>query len=116
MAEAFANRYGSDVLVAESRGLAPAQGIPAETIATMATRDIDVSKHLPRKYDPIEGNLCDVVVNMSGFHLPGFQPKNLKIWDVEDPYLRSSVVYAKVRDDIETKVMRLILELRKAQK
>ncbi len=116
MAEAFANRYGSDVLVAGSRGLAPAQVVPSDTIATMASKGIDVSKHFSRKYDPIEGNLQDIVVNMSGYNLPGFQPPDLRVWKIDDPYLRSSVVYAKVRDEIENQVMRLILELRKAQK
>lgn len=71
MAEGLANHYGSDVLRASSAGLAPTPGVAPETVATMMDIDVDVSKHIPRRYEPFEASQADLVVNMAGFKLPG---------------------------------------------
>jgi arsenate reductase len=116
MAEAFANRYGGDVLKAFSSGLAPTQGVAQSTVRAMDEMDIDVSKHLPRLYNPVEAALCDIVVNMSGYPLPGPPPKVVIPWDVTDPIGTPMETYRTVRGDLEQKVMRLILDLRKRAK
>ncbi len=113
MAEAFANRYGSDVLKAASAGLAPTQQIPLATVAVMEELNVDVSTHLPRRYDPFEALECDLVINMSGFTLPGPQPKELKEWIVPDPMGGSIAAFRIVRDELEHRVMQLILDLRR---
>ena len=115
MAEGFANCYGADVLVAKSAGLAPIPGIPPRTVETMTEKNIDMSRHVPRLYDPLSVADYDIVVNMAGFRLPGPQPKELIEWQVNDPYGSPPPVYRIVRDDLEQRVMRLILELRKQQ-
>ena len=113
MAEGFANQYGSDVLTAASAGLAPLQKIPRETVAAMAEIDVDVSRHVPRRYDPFEAVDCDLVVNMAGYKLPGPPGKQVVEWQVKDPFLGSADAYRIVRGDLEQRVMRMILELRK---
>ncbi len=113
MAEGFANQYGSDVLSASSAGLAPLQKIPLETVAAMGEIDVDVSRHVPRRYDPFEAVECDLVINMAGYKLPGPPGKEVVQWQVKDPYRASAEAYRAVRDDLEQRVMRLILELRK---
>jgi hypothetical protein len=50
---------------------------------------------------------------MSGCDLPNGIRVPARVWTVEDPIGQSDVVYAKVRDQIETLVMNLILELRR---
>jgi arsenate reductase len=116
MAEGFANHYGSDVLRALSAGLAPTQKAPHETVAAMGEMNVDVSRHVPRRYDPFEAVDCDVVVNMAGFKLPGPAPKEVIEWNVRDPYGASIEAYRTVRDDLEQRVMRLILDLRRRAK
>ncbi len=116
MAEGFANHYGSDVLIASSAGLSPMPGIPRETVEIMAEVNIDVSKHLPSVYEPLAASYFDIVVNMSGFKLPGKQPREVIEWQVEDPYRRPVEVYERVRQDIENRVMQLILKLRRPKK
>ena len=113
MAEAFANHYGSDVLLAFSSGLAPTANIAPATVAAMKEKNIDVSGHVPELYDPLDALECDIIVNMSKFTLPG--PPSLKIieWDVADPYGGPPALYRKVRDELELLVMRLILDLRR---
>ena len=116
MAEGFANFYGGDVLRALSAGLSPVPAIVAPTVAIMKEKNIDVSGHVPHLYDPREAANCDLVVNMSGFRLPGYPPPEVVEWTVQDPYRESPAVYRAVRDDIETRVMQMILQLRRQQR
>jgi arsenate reductase len=113
MAEGFANHYGGDVLIASSAGLAPTQMIPPHTVRVMDEMNIDVSKHIPRRYEPFEGPGYDIVVNMAGFKLPGPPPKEVMEWQVSDPYRAKLDDYRATRDDLEQRVMRLILDLRR---
>jgi arsenate reductase len=116
MAEAFANCYGVDVLTALSAGLAPAQRVPPNTVRAMEEMNVDVSNHVPRLYHPSEAASYDLVVNMAGFNLPGPPPKELIEWEVNDPYGASMDTYRMTRDDLEQRVMRLILDLRRRTK
>lgn len=115
MAEGFANHYGSDVLVAKSAGVSPVQFIAPETVAIMREVNVDVSGHVPAWYEPHGVENFHLVVNMSGFKLPGKAPRELIEWKVEDPYRQTAEVYRRVRADLENKVMQLVLRLR-AQK
>ena len=114
MAEGFANCYGSDVLHAESCGLAPVPHVPSQTVIAMREKNIDISKHVSRRYDPVAGAMADIVVNMSDYPLPGVQPRRVIEWRIADPYGQPLAAFQKTREAIETKVMDLILELRRA--
>jgi arsenate reductase len=113
MAEAFANHYGGDVLTAFSAGLAPAPGIPPNTVRTMSEMDIDVSSHMPRLYNPFEAGDWDIVVNMSGYNLPGPPPREVVEWEVNDPFGSPMDTYRMARGELERLVMSLILNLRR---
>ena len=113
MAEGFANCYGSDVLRAESRGLAPVPRVPRESIAAMREKNIDISGHVSRRYDPAEAAKADIVVNMSDYRLPGTPPPRLIEWKIIDPYGQPIDTFRKTRDTLEQQVMSLILALRK---
>ena len=113
MAEGFANCYGSDVLRAESFGLAPVPNVPRTGILAMREKNIDISNHLSRRYDPIEAAKADVVVNMSDYSLPGRPPRRLIEWAIVDPYGQPIEAFRKTRDDLEQRVMSLILQLRR---
>lgn len=113
MAEAFANHYGSDVLLATSAGLAPVTKTPPDTVRAMDEMNVDVTGHVPRRYEPFDVTDYDLVVNMAGFKLPGPQPKALVEWQVVDPFGAGLDAYRITRNDLEQRVMRLILELRR---
>jgi arsenate reductase len=113
MAEGFARHYGSDVLTASSAGIAPLTSIVEETVEIMAEKGIDISAHVPSFYSPGKRREADIVVNMSGLPLPGARPQELLLWNVNDPYRQGREVYRATRDDIEHRVMRLILQLRR---
>jgi arsenate reductase (thioredoxin) len=116
MAEAFANHYGSDVLIAVSSGLAPTPGVARNTVLAMEEMNVDVSGHVPRLFNPFEAAECDIVINMAGFDLPGVPPTEAITWQVNDPYGSPLDTYRAVRNDLEQRVMRLILDLRKQAK
>ena len=112
MAEGFANCYGKDVLNAESAGLSPTAFVAKETIDTMQEKNIDLSAHYPKRFDPLLAKDFDLIVNMSGFHLPG--KMSSREWKVTDPFGQSATVYRQSCNDIENRVMQLILELRRS--
>jgi arsenate reductase (thioredoxin) len=113
MAAALANHYGADVLHAFSAGISPTSAVPRNTVLAMREMNIDVSGHLPRLYNLREAASCDIVVNMSGYPLPGPPPKELIVWHVGDPMGLPLERFRAARADLENRVMNLILDLRR---
>jgi protein-tyrosine-phosphatase len=54
----------------------------------------------------------DILVNMSGQRLPSQTTTIIEDWKVFDPYGSSEEVYRQTCNDIEMKVMNLILRIR----
>lgn len=112
MAEGFANRYGADVLAAQSAGLAPAEIIVPRTYAAMEEKNINLDGHFPKSIDIFNVRKFDLLVNISGRKLPKGKAANTVAWDVPDPIGMGPEEFREVRDDLERRVMRLILEER----
>ncbi len=111
MAEAFARAYGSDVLVAESAGVAPAMIISPLTKQVLAERNLNIDAHFPKGLEMAGREPFDVVVNMSG--QPVILPStHVLTWRVRDPIGEPESVYQSVMQQIEGLVMGLILDLR----
>ena len=109
MAEAFANKYGSDVLRASSAGLSPAVALSTFTRKVMLEKNVDIGEHLPRAIDEIDVRHIDLIVNMSGYAIPGMKTVD---WIIADPYGGPIEGYRVARDKIELQVMNLILRMR----
>ncbi len=114
MAEAFANRYGSDVLTARSAGVQPCEMVSPATAELMREKNINLDGAMPKGFDTT-GTDYDVIVNMSGHRLPPGLADRTREWTVEDPIWFTRERHAEVRDQIEMLVQRLILELRRKQ-
>jgi len=112
MAEAFARTYGSDVIEAESAGLAPATRIPEVTARIMVEKGIQLSAQFPKGIDEIALHDIDLVVNLSGRALRGLPVTRVRDWRVKDPIGEKEQVHKQVRDEVERFVMGLVLELR----
>ena len=113
MAEAFARAYGSDILIVQSAGLAPASSLPPLTRQTLAEKNIPMEGQFPKGLESFFGQPFEVVINLSGEPLPAAMGKaRLMEWNVRDPIGESESVYRAVAAQIEGLVMRLILELR----
>lgn len=113
MAEGFAKLYGRDVLIASSSGLAPTQVVARETIECMREKEVDLSRHYPKRFDPYTTSQLDLIINMSGFDLPEPVDAPVRNWVIRDPFGQSEEIYRASRDHIERQVMQLILQLRR---
>ena len=113
MAEGFAAAYGSDVLVAASAGLTPASGVHSVTRRAMMEKNIDLKDHFPKALRHLGRAQFDIVVNMSGSFLPDPPLGQIVDWDIDDPVYMEFEEHCVVRDEIERRVMGLILQLRR---
>ena len=113
MAEGFARTYGADVMIAGSAGLAPAFIVAPDTVRAMDEKNIDLRHQFPKSLKQLARAQFDLVVNMSGYNLPPDVEAPVREWDVPDPVSESYENHCKIRDDIESRVMALILELRR---
>ena len=111
MAEGFARTYGSDVLQASSAGLAPAMAVAPLTHKVMLEKNIDIGNIFPKDFKTVLG-AADLIVNMSGYELPVKTALPMEQWEIRDPIGEGEEVYRQVRDEIEQRVMRLILGMR----
>jgi arsenate reductase (thioredoxin) len=111
MAEGFARAYGPDVLTAESAGLAPAMSLAPLTHKVMLEKNIDVGHMYPRSVTALQGRF-DLVINMSGGAVPAIIKAPVEVWDVRDPIGETEETFREVRDQIEQRVMRLVLSMR----
>ena len=112
MAEGFARAYGSDVMIAASVGLAPATIVAPATIRAMEEKNIDLRDHFPKSLRQLGKAEFDLVINMAGFFLPKEFKGRIVDWEVADPIFMSYADHCKIRDHIESLVMKLVLELR----
>ncbi len=111
MAEAFARAHGSDVLEAQSAGLAPALAVAPLTHLVMLEKDIDLGDFYPKEMGQLAGG-ADLIINMSGYELQLRNPVPVEEWDVPDPIGEPEQVFREVRDEIEQRVLLLIETLR----
>ena len=112
MAEGFARHWGNGFVSPTSSGLAPTRVIAAETVATMKVFGVDITSQYPKKFDPYGTAAFDLVVNLSGFYLPGVPVPPVHDWVVHDPFGESEAVYTRCALDIEKRVKALIENIR----
>jgi len=116
MAAGFARAYGADVLSVQSAGLAPAMIISPLTHKVMNEKNIDLGSEFPKSLESASPGEADLIINMSGHPLPIKMDARVETWPIRDPIGESEEVYREVRDQIEQRVMRLILKVRAQQK
>ncbi|MCC7500057.1 MAG: arsenate reductase ArsC [Bryobacterales bacterium] len=115
MAEGFARVYGGDVLKAASAGLAPAMIISPLTHQVMREKGVSTAGHFPKDIKLLDLEKFDLIVNMSGLPFRGTAEK-VEDWVVRDPIGANEAVFRQVRDEIEQRVQKLIIQLRKKAK
>jgi len=113
MAEAFARVYGADVMVPASAGLAPAFSIAPDTHRAMLEKNIDIRDHFPKTKAHLGRARFDLVVNMSGHDVNPEDGEALVNWYVDDPVREPYERHREIRDDIERRVVKLVLDLRR---
>ena len=114
MAEAYARKYGSDVVRTESVGLSPAMIVDDSAIEVMKEVGISMEGHISKGTEFLfPGSVWDVVVNISGHPLPPELAGHPNVeWKVADPVGKPLEAFVVARDQIDQLVMRLVLECR----
>ncbi len=112
MAEAFARMHGAGQVIAMSAGSRPSGMINPRAIAFMAERDADLSMQQSKSLDSIGSEAFDAVVTMGCGDACPWVPGARRIdWALPDPKHLDDAGFRRVRDDIEQRVLALLLEL-----
>lgn len=112
MAAAFARRLGEDRVVVHSAGSAPGETLNPAVVAAMIEVGIDISAATPTGLTETMALDADVIVTMGcGDACPYYPTKRYDDWELPDPAGQSLEVVRSIRDDIESRVTRLIDEL-----
>jgi len=111
MAEAFANKYGKDKFIASSAGNKPADKVNQVVVEAMREKGIDISTNKPKLLTFQMGQDADLIVTM-GCNDQGICPgpffKPTVDWKLEDPKGKPIEKVREIRDDIESRVQKLI--------
>jgi arsenate reductase len=115
MAEGFARTYGADVLIPASAGVAPAGYVAPDTQRAMVEKNIDIRDHFPKSLRQLDRACFDLAINMSETDLPPETAGQIVEWEIADPVRMSYERHCEIRDQIERRVMDLVMELRRTQ-
>jgi arsenate reductase len=112
MAEAFFNYYAAGKAEAISAGTQPASHVDQTVVKAMGEIGIDISSKHSKLLTSEMLNIADKVITM-GCGVEGICPAafvSTEDWQLEDPEGQSIDKVRAIRDEIETRVKRLIEE------
>jgi arsenate reductase (thioredoxin) len=112
MAAASAKALGGDRLEVFSGGSDPASEINPAAIEGMREVGIDIKGEFPKPWTDEVIRAADVIVTMGcGDACPIFPGKRYEDWEVEDPAGQDVEHVRPIRDDIESRVRALLIQL-----
>lgn len=113
MAAGFMTALSGGSVQVRSGGSEPGHEINPVAIAAMAEVGVDISHAVPRLLTAEQVRESDVVITMGcGDACPVFPGKRYEDWELEDPHGKPIERVRLIRDDIRTRVERLLAELR----
>ena len=113
MAEAFARHLGAGRIEARSGGSRPLGHVLPVVVEAMREVGIDVSRYESKGFDEAwVARECDLVVTMGcgDDACPAFVGKRMVDWELDDPKGRDLAAVRRIRDEIEMRVRRLLVE------
>lgn len=121
MAEAFAKKLGAGRIIAESAGTAPGGSLNPQAVAVMEEIGYDLSVHYPKVMTPKMVESADKVITMGcGVDLDDIEHGGIvcpavfvesEDWGLEDPKGQPIEKVRDIRDQIKTRVEKLIEEM-----
>jgi arsenate reductase len=114
MAEAFARMYGAGVVDPVSAGSRPSGSINPRAVSSMAEIGYDLSVHSSKSLDEVAGYFDYVITMGCGEECPFVAAVERADWELSDPKDMPPAEFNAVRDEIETRVRRLISEIRRS--
>jgi arsenate reductase len=112
MAAGFLRQLAGDRVEVLSAGSTPASEVNPVAVAAMAEEGIDLRAARPKLLEEAAVRQADVVVTMGcGDTCPFFPGKRYLDWEVEDPAGRDLAAVRRIRDELHSRVTRLVAEL-----
>ena len=113
MAEAFAKKYGKDKFIVSSAGNKPVDRVNPVVVEAMKEKGIDISMNKPKLITFQMAQDADLIVTMgcSAQDIclgPFFKPTI--DWALEDPKGKPIEKVREIRDEIERRVQKLIIQ------
>jgi arsenate reductase len=112
MSDALFSKAAGDDHEARSAGTTPARHVHPEVLEVMREVGMDLSGRVPRRLDDSDAEWADVIVTMGcGDECPFVAGKRYLDWELDDPKGRPAIEVRRIRDEIQTLVEQLALEL-----
>ena len=112
MAAALLDHHARGAVRVRSAGSAPADTVNPAVLAAMEELGLDLSKEFPKPLTTEAVEAADVVITMGcGDTCPVFPGKRYLDWQLDDPAGKTLEDVRPIRDEIDTRVRRLLAEL-----
>ncbi|MEH1167713.1 arsenate reductase ArsC [Micromonospora sp. CPCC 205539] len=113
MAAGWLRHLAGDTVEVRSAGSAPAGTINPAAVAAMHEVGIDITGQTPTLLEYATAESSDVIVTMGcGDACPVFPGKRYEDWKLDDPAGQGVEAVRPIRDEIRTRVEKLLAELR----
>ena len=112
MALGWFNHLAGDAAVALSGGSQPGPTVNPIAVEAMAEVGIDIAREYPKPWTEEAVRAADVVVTMGcGDACPFYPGKRYEDWVLDDPHGQGIDAVRLIRDEIERRVRKLLVEL-----
>ena len=112
MALGWFNHLAGDAAVALSGGSQPGPTVNPVAVEAMAEIGIDIAREYPKPWTEEAVRAADVVVTMGcGDACPFYPGKRYEDWVLDDPHGQGIDAVRLIRDEIERRVRKLLVEL-----
>ncbi|GLZ60747.1 MULTISPECIES: arsenate reductase ArsC [Micromonospora] len=112
MAAGWLRHLAGDTVEVRSAGSAPADTVNPAAVEAMREVGIDITDQTPKLLEYTTAESSDVIVTMGcGDTCPVFPGKRYEDWKVEDPAGKGVESVRPIRDEIRTRVEKLLGEL-----
>jgi arsenate reductase len=112
MAAGWLRHLAGDQVEVRSAGSEPAGKINPVAVAAMAEVGIDITDNKPKILDYATAEASDVMITMGcGDVCPVFPGKRYEDWQLDDPAGQGIDAVRPIRDEIRTRVEKLVSEL-----
>lgn len=111
-ARVLLDHHGKGNVIVRSAGSAPGETINPSIAAILTERGLDVSKEFPKPLTDQAARAADIIITMGcGDACPVYPGKRYLDWALTDPAGKSIDEVRPIVDDIEQRVLALLLEL-----
>lgn len=112
MAAGYMTALSGGAVDVRSGGSEPGESINPTAVAVMAEEGIDISRAVPQLMTTEQVRGADAVITMGcGDACPIFPGKRYEEWELDDPKGRPIDEVRAIRDDIRSRVERLLADL-----